>query len=218
MTSVLNQFFLGSGALSAWLAFSIAYLMLRSFRTIRDDYLIGFPVGFSSLGLAYVFFDLSYAVALPEIAGWFFLLLGSCGFGFLAAAYFFKKRSAMQPSSGHTSRWTISLIVLAIVSLFVVASIPATLLPAYQMVESGFRIINIVFLGYIIYSLNQALRTETELSNVVLGFTFLSIDQYSLLLWSLDRGFVWSLFFAQLTRIAGLFIHLVFLVRRFQRL
>jgi len=77
-------------------------------------------------------------------------------------------------------------------------------------------VLNIALLGYIILNLNKALKTETGLSSVVLGFTFLTIDQCSLLLNTLDGSFVWSILFAQLVRIVGLFILTIFLVQGFQ--
>lgn len=216
MTSVLDVLFLTTGLLSAVLAFLIASLMFRSFSTIRVDYLVGFPAGFSLLGLSFIFFDLSYAVPLPNTISWAPFVLGSYGFAFLAMTYFLKKR-------GGASSWSVRqffsiLAILAVVTVLFISGSSLPPISSFQSVEIVFRVVNLVFLGYIIFSLNQALRTEAELSNVVLGFTFLSIDQYSLLLWALDPGFVWSLFFAQLVRVAGLVILAVFLVKGLRRM
>jgi hypothetical protein len=52
-------FFFASGFLSAWLSFSFAYLMFKSCTTIRQDYLVGFPVGFGLSALAYVMVDIN---------------------------------------------------------------------------------------------------------------------------------------------------------------
>ena len=93
---------------------------------------------------------------------------------------------------------------------------PFTLLPSSLTAELAFRVVNVLLLGYVIYSLSKALKTQTELSSVVLGFTFLVIEQCSLLLNTLDRAFVWSLVFAELVRIVGLLILAIFLVRGFQ--
>jgi hypothetical protein len=51
----------------------------------------------------------------------------------------------------------------------------------------------------------QILKAKAyELGAVVLaGFAFLAIEQYSLLLWSLDASF-WSFVFAHLSRLLGL--------------
>ncbi len=53
-------FFIASGFLSAWLSFSIAYLMLKSWAMVRQDYLLGFPVGFGLLAVAYVMLDINH--------------------------------------------------------------------------------------------------------------------------------------------------------------
>jgi hypothetical protein len=109
-----------------------------------------------------------------------------------------------------------TLSVVTIFSFALVMLLPLTLLPSFLTTELAFRVVNIVLLGYVIYSLSRALKTQTELSSVVLGFTFLAIEQCSLLLNSLDRAFVWSVVFAGLVRIVGLLILATFLVRGFQ--
>jgi hypothetical protein len=91
---------------------------------------------------------------------------------------------------------------------------PLTLGP---YLETGFGIVNLILLGYVILSLSRALGTQIELSLVVLGFTFLAIEQCSLVLKSLVPEFLWPVVFAELVRIVGLLILAIFLVRGFQR-
>jgi hypothetical protein len=210
-------FFIICGFLSAWLSFSIAYLMFKSWRMVRVDYLLGFPIGFSLLALAYAILDMAYIFPLMNAESGASLLLTSWGFVFLAVTYFLRYGSAGTDRSGTTVKAFATLIVLTVASVISVILAPAGFLPLFSSTELFFRVVNVVILAYIIYSLNKALKTETGLSNVVLGFTFLTIDQYSLLLNTLDRTFVWSVLFAQLVRIAGLFILTIFLVRGFQR-
>jgi hypothetical protein len=210
-------FFVACGFLSAWLSFSIAYLMLKSWNTVREDFLLGFPVGFSLLALSYIMLDISYIFPLTDAWNWLRLLLSPWGFAFLAVTYF------LRYGSTGTGKWDSARLPLSILTVLTISTValifllPTALLPSIDTSELGFRIVNLVILGYVIYNLNKALKTETELSTVVLGFTFLTIDQYSLLLNTLDRTFVWSVIFAQLVRIAGLFILTIFLVRGFQR-
>ena len=100
-----------SNIFSAGLAFSIAYLMLRSFRVMRRDYLLGFPIGFSFLALSYLF--LAMATAFPsvsEIARWSDLFATTYGFAFIAGTYLLRRRGA----AGPFSRWLFSLAILAV--------------------------------------------------------------------------------------------------------
>ena len=177
------------------------------------DILLGFPAGFSLLALAFVVLDIAYVIPLANNWNWASLLLTSWGFVFLAVTYYirYEKRNIVKASSAFTV-----LGILTVTSVLLILFAPLSLLPPYLPAELGFRAINIVVLGYIIFNLNRALKTETRLSSVVLGFTFLTIDQYSLLLNVFDRSFVWSVIFAQLVRIAGLFILTIFLVQGFQ--
>jgi hypothetical protein len=210
-------FFIACGFLSAWLSFSVAYLMLKSWRMVREDYLLGFPVGFGLLALAYVMFDIAYVFPQTNDWNWAPLLLGSWGFAFLAFTYFLRYGSARTDKTGSANLVFGILGVLTVSSLTLVFLLPSSLLPSFLTAELAFRVVNVGLLGYVIYRLNKALKVESGLSNVVLGFTFLTIDQYSLLLNTLDRTFVWSVVFAQLVRIAGLFILTIFLVKGFQR-
>ena len=209
-------FFIVSGFLSAWLSFSIEYLMLKSWKMVRRDYLLGFPVGFGLLALAYVALDISYVYPLTDAWNLGRLLLGSWGFAFLAMTYFLRYHPAKRDNTGATTLGLATLSLLTIFSFASVIALPFTLLPYFLTAELGYRIVNLLLLGYVIYSLSKALKTQTELSSVVLGFTFLAIEQCSLLLNTINREFVWPVVFAELVRIVGLLILAVFLVRGFQ--
>ena len=208
-------FFIGSGFLSAWLSFSIAYLMLRSWRIVRQDYLLGFPVGFVLLALAYVVLDINYVYPLADAWNLERLLLGSWGFAFLAATYFARYRPAKIDWSGEANFALATLGGLAAVSFALVLILPFSLAPSY--LGTSFAIVNLFLLGYVIYCLSRALKAQTELSSVVLGFTFLAIEQCSLLLNSLVSAFLWPVVFGELVRIVGLLMLAIFLVRGFQR-
>jgi hypothetical protein len=210
-------FFIACGFLSAWLSFSIAYLMLKSWKMVRQDYLVGFPIGFSLLALAYVILDIAYVFPLTNDWNWTSLLLNSLGFAFLAVTYFLRYGLARDGRENPAKFVFVGLGIFTALTLALVFLLPAAVLSSLLTAELGFRVVNLVLLGYVIYRLSKALKVETGLSNVVLGFTFLTIDQCSLLLNTLDRSFVWSVIFAQLVRIAGLFILTIFLVEGFRR-
>lgn len=209
-------FFIACGFLSMWLSFSLAYLMLKSWQTVREDYLLGFPVGFSLLALAYAMTDIAYVIALTNSWGLMQLFLSTWGFAFLAVTYFLRSASrAGKGGAAHLAFATLGGLMVA--TLAAVFLMPVEFLPPHASAELAFRVVNLILLGYVIFNLNKALKVETGLSTVVLGFTFLTIDQFSLLANTLDRIFVWAIIFAQLVRVVGLLILTVFLVKSFER-
>jgi hypothetical protein len=188
---------------SAGLAFSIAFLMLRSFRVMRRDYLLGFPIGFSFLALSYLFLAMSAAFPwVSEVARWSDLFSTAYGFAFIAGTYFLRRRGAIEPFS----RWLFSLAIVAILVVVLVEVVPPLgALPAYGVAAQVFLVVNLGLLGYIIFSLNQALKQSPHEVNLLVqtGFILLAFGQYSLLVWTLDQG-VWSFALANLFRLAGL--------------
>lgn len=217
MVAVLGNLLFFLGFLSAGLSWCIAYLMLVSYRTLHRQYLLGFPFGFSFLGLSFASFGMSQLMAFPEnLASWLALFLGTYGYLSVCLSYALKKELGAWSTESRRQRWVFfTLTVLAtVVVLTLLFSIP--ILPTYQLADGAFRIVNLGLLAYIIYSLNQALRNRTELSSVVLGFTFLAIQQISDLMWAFDRTFVWALLFAQLVAFAGTLILVIVLVGGFR--
>lgn len=192
-----------SNIFSAGLAFSIAYLMLRSFRVVRRDYLLGFPIGFSFLALSYLFIAASAAFpSASEVARWSDLFSTTYGFAFIAGTYLLRRRGAV----GSFSRWLFSLAILAVLVVVLVEVVPPFgALPQYTVAAQVFLIVNLGSLSYIILSLNQALKQSPHEVNFLVqtGFILLAFGQYSLLLWTLDQGF-WSFALANLFRLAGL--------------
>ncbi|MGD0175555.1 MAG: hypothetical protein ABSC50_01875 [Candidatus Bathyarchaeia archaeon] len=217
MIPVIGDLLFFLGFVSAGLSWCIAYLMLVSYRTLYRKYLLGFPFGFSFLGLSFASFGISQLMVFPEnLASWIALLLGTYGYLSISLSYALKKEPGAGSTESRMSDWVFfTLTVLAtIVVLALLFSTP--ILPSYQLADSGFRVVDFGLLAYIIYSLNQALRDRTELSSVVLGFTFLAIQQCIELLWALDRTFVFAFLFAQLVAFAGLLILVIVLVKGFR--
>jgi hypothetical protein len=196
-----------SEPLSAGLAVYIAHLMLRSFRIIRKDYLLGFPIGFTSLALSYSFYAVRYAFpSLGELAGWLGLMFGTYGFSFIAGTYFLRKRSEAKSLLAKTRLWFFSLGVVLLILFYLLIVVPLfAAFPVYQDADDIFRLVNVALLTYTIFSLNQAVRDEPRglESSVLLGFVFLTIGQYTHVIYALEDG-SWSLGFAYLLRILGL--------------
>jgi hypothetical protein len=192
-----------SSIISAGLAFSIAFLMLRSYRVTQREYLLGLPIGFSFLALSFLFFAASTAVpSMKDIVRWLDLLSTTYGFAFIGGTYFLRRRGTTAPLAD----WLFSLAVLGIIVVILVEVVPPFgALPPYSVTDQILRIINLGFLGYIIFSLNQSLKRSPHEVNFLVqaGFILLAFGQYSLLLWALDQGF-WSFVLANLFRLAGL--------------
>ena len=217
MIPVLGNLLFFLGFVSAGMSWCIAYLMLVSFRTLQREYLLGFPFGFSFLGLSFASFGISQLMVFPEnLASWLALLLGTYGYLSICLSYALKKELGARSTESRMSNWVffILTVLVTIVVLAVLFSTP--ILPSYQLADSGFRIVGLSLLAYIIYSLNQSLRDRTELSSVVLGFTFLAIQQCIELLWTFDRTFVWAFLFAQLVAFVGLLILVIVVVKGFR--
>ena len=204
--------------ISTGLAFFIVYSMLTVFRATRREYLLGFPIGFGFLAVGYVLFGVSYAVSgLEELASWLHLILACYGFAFIAGTYFLRRRSLWR-SVGRVSVWLFSLlIVLAVIVIATILIPPRMVVPPYRTVDELFRITNLALLAYVLFSLYQALKDERhEVGAMVLsGFVFLAGNEYSLLLWALDRGF-WSLVLAHVMQLAGLVTLAVALAKEFR--
>ena len=217
MVSVLNDLLFFLSFVSAGLSWCIAYLMLVSFRTLHRKHLLGFPFGFSFLGLSFASFGISQLIVFPEnLAIWLALVLGTYGYLSICLSYALKEELGARSQESRLSDWAFfTLTVLTtIVVLTVLFSTP--FLPSYQLADSAFRIVNLGLLAYIIYSLNEALRDRNELSSVVLGFTFLIIQQCIDFLWTLDRTFVWAFLFAQMVGFVGLLILVIIVVKGFR--
>lgn len=218
MVAVLGDLLFFLGFLSAGLSWFIAYLMLVSYRTLHRQYLLGFPFGFSFLGLSFASFGMSQLMAFPEnLASWLALFLGTYGYLSICLSYAFKKELGAWSTEGRRQRWVFfTLTILATVVALTLLLVTPTL-PTYQLADGAFRIVNLGLLAYIIYNLNQALQSRTELSSVILGFTFLAIQQCTDLIWAFDRAFVWALLFAQLVAFAGTLILVIVVVEGFRR-
>lgn len=217
MVPVLGDLLFFLGFVSAGLSWCIAYLMLISFRTLQKEHLLGFPFGFSFLGLSFASFGISQLMVFPEnLASWLALLLGTYGYLSLCLSYALKNELAARSTDSRMSDWVFFTLTVLVTIVVLAVLLSTPMLPSYQLADSAFRIVNLGLLAYIIYSLDRALRARTELSSVVLGFTFLIIQQCIDLLWAGDRTFVWAFLFAQLVAFVGLLILVIVVVKGFR--
>ncbi|MGA2790128.1 MAG: hypothetical protein ABSF00_05095 [Candidatus Bathyarchaeia archaeon] len=129
------------------------------------------------------------------------------------------KRRSLWRSVGRASVWLFSLLIVLAVIVVVTILVPSRMVvPSYRTVDELFRITNLALLAYILFSLYQALKGERhEVGAMVLsGFVFLAGNEYSLLLWALDRGLS-SLVLAHVMQLAGLVTLAVALTKGFRK-
>jgi len=217
MIPVLSNLLFFMSFVSAGLSWCIAYIMFVSYRTLHKKYLLGFPFGLSFLGLSFASFGISQLIAFPaNLASWLALLLGTYGYLSICLSYALKKDLGARSTESREADWLFFTIAVLATVLVLTVLISTPILPSYETVDGAFRIVNLGLLAYIIYSLNQALRNRTELSSVVLGFTFLTIQQCIELLWTFNRTFVWAFLYAQLVAFVGLLILVIVVVKGFR--
>jgi hypothetical protein len=195
---------------SASLCFILLWFMAKPYILTRESRYLGLPLGFGFLGISSVV--LAIALSTPNFfnseLAWLQLLPRTFAFLFLAVTYFFsKKTSGKSPVIWNV---TISFLFLVLVtSVIMVIISPQLASPSYLGVSVYFRVFNLLCLSYIsVYALRSHLR-NLEPSTIVipLGFILFGINQYSAIIWSVDRSY-FAFWGALALRLAALVVFL----------
>ena len=151
------------------------------------------PLGFAFLGVSYIlngsalYFE---SFRFVEEIKWLQLFTQAYAFAFLAATYYFSKKS-----SNHSRLWWdltyAGLVFAAVVSYLVVFEPPMFGLPSYKTVDEYFRIFNIICLAYISIHTLRSHTSKPDPKTIWIPFSYLLLgfSQYSLLIWSIDSSF-----------------------------
>jgi len=214
---------IASEFISAALALILVYFFFRTYRLTRSIYLLGLPFGFSFLAFSYVFLGMSLIyeknVAISESFLWLRLITQSFGFAFVAFAYYFSSKSEK------TTKYSFGLIslvsIISILLFFGALAVapPCMELPSVNVTDEYFRVMNLFFLGYVIYYLVKHFEpSHRAISGLIwapLAFSFLWLAQYSSLIWGID-GSQTAFVLAHVARLASLilFIRIYYLSRR----
>jgi len=176
---------------SAIACFILVRFMIKPFRLTGETRYLGLPLGFGFLGISSVI--TAIAVSIPNYftyqSAWLQLLPRTFAFLFLAVTYYFSKKA----SKNSRLVWNLtlsSLILVLVTSVISVIIIPQFDSNSYLTSAVYFRVCNLICLSYIsIHTLRSHIQT-LEPSTIVtpLGFILLGISQYSILIWSIDRG------------------------------
>jgi hypothetical protein len=202
---------------SAILCLILVKFMVKPYKITKESRYLGLPLGFGFLGATYALSAFIYFQ--PYLFGegtiYFQLIVRSLAFVFLCVTYYFSRKTAEETRF----MWNItfaSLIIIAVIALFLLLIIPGVNLPSYQLTGTITRVLNLICIGYLCF---HTLRTHIETSNpstiwTPLGFILLGISQYSLVIYAIDNSMSawWG---ALAIRWAGLAVFLVITYRSF---
>lgn len=174
---------------SAVLCFVLVKFMFKPYGLTREGRYLGLPVGFAFLGIS----EAMLAIGILQPAGelrLLSLLTRTFAYVFMAATYYFSK------STAKNSRllWSISfgLIVVALATLAVM------MLRGFQFGLFGnpslsviLRLLALFCISYMcVHTLRSHIQTpEAATLWIPLGFIFLGISQYSMIIWASDANF-----------------------------
>jgi hypothetical protein len=183
----------------------------------KENRYIGLPIGFGFLGVSYALSALSHSFPIfpANPLTWFQLVSRPFAFAFLAFTYYFSK----QKNSRLLWDLTLSILIVALSSAFVMFLVaPSVAMSDYHTLSIFVRILNIVFLLYIILHTIRS-HLEAQNSKTILtpfGYMFLVISQYSLLIWGFDNN-DFAFYGALVLRWTGLVLFLLIAYRTFYR-
>ena len=198
------------------ICFVLVRFMTKPYKLIREGSYLGLPLGFAFLGISYAIAAVAYSpLGFDPKLMWLPLLTRTFAFVFFATTYLFSNRKSK--ISQVLGEITISLVIIAIASLFLLAFVtPQFAFAGYLQANVYLRIFNVICLSYIAIC---TLRSHVKNPNITtiwipFGFIFLAINQYSLLFWYLDSSL--SAFIGSLVaRFIGLCIFLFVALRAF---
>jgi hypothetical protein len=189
-----NQILIIIEGISATLAFMLVRFMIKPYRMTGENRYLGLPLGFTLLGVSYIFMGVSLSFSdslIIEKMKWLQLFTGVYAFVFLAVTYYFSAKMPRQKVR-LLMQALISLMLLVLVFLFVTLFLPPLFaLPSYKTADEYFRLFNMILAIYITFHTlrSHAVKPEPKTILAPLGYALLAFSQYSFLIWSLDSSF-----------------------------
>lgn len=197
--------------ISTVLALILVYFFFKAYKLTRSIFLLGLPVGFSFLASSYVFLGMSLLyendVTVSESFLWLRLIAQSFGFIFIAFTYYFSSKTERSAKYLLATISLASVVSILLVIGALVVTPPFMRFPSVNTADECFRVMNLVFLGYVIYYLVKHFESPREaISGLIwapLAFSLLWLAQYSLLIWGID-GSQTAFIFAHVVRLISL--------------
>ena len=186
MTEVVD---FGIEVASAVLCFALVKFMFKPYALTKEGRYLGLPVGFAFLGIS----EAMLAIGILQPAGelrLISLLTRTFAYVFMAATYYFSK----EPAKKSRLLWSITfgLIIVSLTTLAVLM---------VRGLEFGFNLnpslsifLRLLALFCISYMCVRTLRSHLQALEpstlwIPIGFIFLGISQYSLIIWAADANF-----------------------------
>jgi hypothetical protein len=207
-----NLALISADVVSAVLCFILVRFMIKPYQYMGESRYIGLPLGFTFLGVSYIFAWLalfSNNIFFVDDMKWLQLFTQAYAFAFIAVTYYFSKQTFKRNTRLWWQLIFSGLVVGVIISYLIVFEPPLFALPSYKTVDEYFRVLNIILASYIaIHTLRgHASNPDSKTIWIPLGYVLLAFSQYSSLIWSLDQSF--SAFAgAHVIRLVGLLIFL----------
>ena len=191
--------------ISALMCFILVRFMIKPYKITGESRYIGLPVGFGFLGITYIVSALAFYV--PRIFGentiYIQLIARTFSFIFISSTYFFSTKSTR--NSKRLWKLTLIILITSVIISFLIVSLPVITLPSYIATRNFLRVLNLILILYICSHTFKSHIQKPDPTTIwiPLGYAFLAVSQYSLLLFQLDNS-LYSFF-------AGLVLRLVFL-------
>jgi hypothetical protein len=161
--------------------------MIKPYQITRESRYLGLPLGFGFLGATYALSAFIYFQ--PHFFGngtiYFQLVVRTFAFVFLCVTYYFSRKSGDSRRLWNTS---LVLLIIAFLALFLLVTIPDVTLPSYQLTSAFTRFLNLICIAYLcVHTFRSHLeKPDPETLWIPLGYFFLGISQYSLIIYSID--------------------------------
>jgi len=174
---------------SAVLCFVLVRFMFKPYSLTKEGRYLGLPVGFAFLGISEAMLALGILQPAGELR-LISLLTRTFAYVFMAATYYFSK----EPAKKSRVIWSITfgLIIVSLTTLAVLM---------VRGLEFGFNLnpslsifLRLLALFCISYMCVRTLRSHLQALEpstlwIPIGFIFLGISQYSLIIWAADANF-----------------------------
>jgi hypothetical protein len=200
---------------SAILCIILVRFMVKPYRFTNESRYLGLPLGFGFLGATYALSAFTYFQ--PRLFGvgtiYFQLILRTVAFVFLCLTYYFSRKTVEKRVLWNG---TLILLIIVVITSFLILNIPDVSLPSYELISSISRSLNIICIFYLCaHTLRSHLETaERDLIWSLLGYIFLGVSQYSLIIYAIDNSMA-AFFGALAIRWAGLALFIFVAYRSF---
>ena len=182
--------------------------MIKPYNITGESRYLGLPIGFGFLGVTYALTAVTFFI--PDIFGgntfYIQLIARTFAFLFIAVTYYFSKKLVKN------SQWIWRITLTLIISLFIIALLITSLpnfnnVSSYRTTDTWLRVINIIIILYICIQTfrSHVRKRDPKTLWIPIGYSFLAVSQYSVLLFSLvmDRD--------HYTLFGGLILRMIFL-------